>query len=497
MTNSLTEKTSSGFAWLVLQTFGVRGVRMGAQIALAWLLLPEDFGLFGMTMAVAAIAMMPAEGGLQEVLVKRHKRFELWSAPGFWVALAVGLVMSAAMFASAPLVARLFDEPEVIDLIRIAAIAPLIGSLNSVAMAKLNSQMRFRAVAVLGMVKTVVNMGLAVALAALDMGAYSFIIPIPVAQLVHTAGCYALARPQVRLRRAGRRIRYLVRDVGSLYGVLLMRTVGGRVDTASLSIFLVKDRVGLYVFAFNLSMQTMGMVVIQLTNVLLPALSKLDKDPQRQRRAFVRAARTLALVGIPTSLLQCVLADPLVRLIFQPQWLESVAILQILSVGMALRVMAGPSGSLLRAQGRFTALLRYQAVCTPLFALLALAVASTQSAVNVAMAVAGYFSVFAIGQTYLALRAYGRAWGDLGRVFGPACATGFAGAIPAFAASTWLSLHRYSPLFNALVSTVIMLAVCVAVARLVAPDASRELVERLRAFARRGRSAAPATPRAS
>lgn len=488
MPASLTQRTSIGFIWLIIQTVSMRTIRMGGQIVLAYLLLPEDFGLWGMTMSVLVLALAPTERSLREVLVKRHRRFRTWATPGLWLSVMQGLFFASAMFFCAPLIADLYDEPELVGLVRIASLVPLLGSVRTVPFAKLHSAMRFDVLAMVNTTTTAVTMGLAVVLAMFDCGAYSFIVPMPISGAVGLIMLLHFSGYRVEWRLRAKRWKYLLRDTSSRFTMILMGTFSGRSDVMAMSVFLAKHEVGVYVFAFNLSMQTMGVLITSLTNVLLPALSKLEKEPQRQRTAFLRAAQMVCLLGLSTSFLQCVLAEPLIRLVFQPQWLQSVLVLQVLSVGMAMRVSAGPSGALLAAQGRFTTQLKFEVVRTPIALLAALGAATTESIVNVALAVAAINAVFPVILCYISLQRYGSPLRDVVAIYRPALMTAAVGAIPAFALSTWLTLHGHPAWLNAVASLVVMVVLCVPTARLVAPDSSRELVQRLRSLRNRRRN---------
>ena len=58
----------------------------------------------------------------------------------------------------------------------------------------------------------------------------------------------------------------------------------------------------------------------------------------------MRSARQLALVGVPLCLMQVAMADPGIRALFAPKWYPAIPVLQILSLGAALRVLGMPAG---------------------------------------------------------------------------------------------------------------------------------------------------------
>src|SRR5258705_4865335 len=104
----------------------------------------------------------------------------------------------------------------------------------------------------------------------------------------------------------------------------------------------------IYFFAFNLATQTMQVFTQNLIGVLFPALSKLQHNIEHQTRAFLRAAELLALIGVPLCLLQAALAGPAINVLFNSWWAPMIRVLQLLSIGMAVRLVALPRGALIQ-----------------------------------------------------------------------------------------------------------------------------------------------------
>jgi PST family polysaccharide transporter len=243
--------------------------------------------------------------------------------------------------------------------------------------------------------------------------------------------------------------------------------------------------VGVYYFAFNLSLQTAMLLALNLDAVLMPVLSKLKDDVPRQRDAFLSAARAVALVGVPVCFLQAAVAGPAIRLVFDPKWYGAVHVLQVLSVGMALRVVTHPAQTLMRAQGRFATLTWLNAIGAIAFvAVTAVAAAGASDATAaawVALAVAGFFAVEGPGYALAAIRPAGGTWRDVTGIY--AVPLGLAAAA---AAAGWL-VGRLLPAAGGRGVAAVQMAVVggtfaavyVAGVWLIAPPALHDLLGRL------------------
>lgn len=423
-----------GFVWLMGQTVFLRLVTLLGQLALAYYLFEDDFGDVGLAMTVHAFATILQQGGISEVLVKRQKHIDSWSNPAFWMSVVLGISAGALVAVSAPLVARAYGEPDIVPLLYVLAASLIPSALIMVPEAKLNADLRFRTLAGVGAASASAIMILSVVFAMCGLGAMSMVLPRPIVLTVHWIVAMILARPRVLRRPQARRWRYLVGDNLTLVLGKFCLIITHQGDYIILGL-LTSDRVvGVYYFAFGLSMQTMSLVTQSLGNVLFPVLSKLE-DPLRQTQGFIRAARLLALVGVPLCLLQAGVADPVIREVFPKRWLEAIPILQVLSLGMALRLVGSPAGSLFYAQGRFRTVLILN-VCYAIAFLAAVTIgAYWAEAMGVAIGASIYFAILGPVHMYAAVRPGGGTLLDIWRVY----------AVPVFAsafsmgAAMWVS----------------------------------------------------------
>src|SRR5262245_29080672 len=100
---TLTGRTARGFAWLLAQTVVDRLVSASGQLALAWLLRPDDYKLLALVYTVTTFAGLLQQAGLGQVLIQRHAKFARWATPVFWMALTLGVVAGGATAAISPL----------------------------------------------------------------------------------------------------------------------------------------------------------------------------------------------------------------------------------------------------------------------------------------------------------------------------------------------------------------------------------------------------------
>lgn len=427
----LGEKAVKGIVWLLVQTLSTKFLSLGTQLTLAWFLAKEDFGLIGLAFTVTAFVSVFQEAGLKDVLVHRNDRFDRWANAAFWMSAFLGLTGMAATIASAPIAAALYGEARLFGvLLMLSTISPIAG-LMAVPQAQLANRLAFRALSRIGIVSALAGAFLSCLLASAGFGAYAIASGFVCSTTVRLFLLWGAAPYKPKRRLQLNRWKFLANDsfVMLITGVLLTCVFQG--DYIALGLFHDSEVVGLYYFAFSLSAQAVGLFTNNLTQVLFPTLALLKNEPGRQAAAFLRSSKLLALACVPFCLAQAALADPVITLAFPERWHDATPILQVLSIGMAMRSVGSPGGSMMKSQGRFGSIFVVTAVYSVVFMLTVLLAAAYGGAVTVALAASACFLVVGPINLYVALPASHRSWRAIWGIYaGPLLATaGVAGAL--------------------------------------------------------------------
>lgn len=363
----LTTTTARGFMWATGGTLVAKVVAMVGQIALAAILSKEDFGAVALALAIAAFPSVLQSGGIAAVLTHRQAKYRLYVNACFWLSVMLGLVAGLLILAAAAglwQMARFDWAPEFAKssvlpgLLGLAALNCVLSGAGVVAHTTLQVQLRFKLVAALSALVTIMQMCAAVPLAMIGFGPYSVLLATTLGTTFALIIAWWKAHPPIRLDTMHRRRwRYLIRDGSHVLLTNLVWCLSMQGDKLILGKTLGKASVGVYFFANNLSFQTAALLTQNMTTVLFPTFSKLTGDPERQIAAFMRAIRLLAMIGVPLTLAQAACAEPGLRILFGEKWLDAVRPIQWFSVGMAAFVASGVVTSLIQAQGRFHLLL--------------------------------------------------------------------------------------------------------------------------------------------
>jgi len=344
--SSLTAQVVRGAGWNVAGSVAQKALTLGAAIVVARLLTPADYAIAGLAMSVMGIFMTLTAQGFAQALIQQRELTSLACHSVFWAMTVAGLALSGLVIASAPWIARLYSQPALVSAMSVLALTLIVTMIGAVPNALLQRAMRFREVNVIGIIGGVLSAILGIGAAWLGYGYWALIIPgIGATLFVAVRGFWLSGYRPARVFRWN-----ALRDLSpfglSMLGSNLVQYFGDNGDYLIMGRFWLPADFGQYYFAFERSRQPFNLVIGQLSSVFFPAFSRIQADPERMRRAFLRGTSAICLVVFPLHVLLIGLADPLVPWIFGEQWRPAVLVFQVFAAfafvrGIAALVPAG------------------------------------------------------------------------------------------------------------------------------------------------------------
>lgn len=469
----------AGTIWLLLQTLGSKVITLLGQLVLAWLLSPDDFGQIGLAYTITAFASLLINPGIDVILVRRGRRFQLWSTPAFYFSLAAGLLGCLAILIAAPLAARLYGAPQLTGLLAVLAVATPIGSFMLVPTAKLRSELRFGVISLVNVLQSTFQTLLTLAFAFLNFGVYSFVLPMPIVYAISATILWFVARPAVRHRQPLRHWRYLIGDTSYIFSQRVIHTAVSQGDYIVLGALFGAVAVGPYFFAYGIATQAIRLTAGSFQLVLLAGLARFASNSIQQTQAALKATSALALVGTPLCFIQAVLAGPLLRALYGEKWEAAIPLIQLISVGLAFDVASWPVGSLLQSRGQFRFLFYWSVAVAPIFLLAITFGAFVAGSLGVATAVCLYYVMFSPPLAFWTFRASGVAWREIAAVFLRPTAVGLLAAAATGIGVSLTALTGLPPLVQCGLGAVLGVLTMVAGARTITPLLWHDVVARI------------------
>lgn len=394
--NPLTAGGWSGLSFIAANVIG--GL---LYIPLARRLTPAEFGLFAEANLLFLALTLLAEGAVVQVLVQMRGDPDRLARAALWMGTALGLLGTVLCLLGAPLMAAIYDDPELVPLLALMAPGIVLAGIGAVPHARLARELDFRRKTLPETLSVAAGGTAALAAAFAGLGAYSLGLMAVAQPAVSTITAWWVARRRPRwsppsrhdLRRVARLWAGVAAGDAALYARL-------NTDYALTGRLLGADALGLYSVAWATSAGPLLFITAFTGRVSLAVFSRLQHDSPRLRRVFLSAVRVIAAAAIPVFLAAVVLTPELVVVLLGRRWQAAVVPAAVLFGLQLVRTLAGPGASLVLAlgHGRLYALLGLAALPATVLAVLV----GTQGGVT-GVAVAMLLAVGGTSTAYLVI----------------------------------------------------------------------------------------------
>jgi lipopolysaccharide exporter len=350
----LSRPAVGGVLWQGLSFLLGKGFTLVATIVLARLLTPSEFGLVALALVFITFAENVSDLGVAQGLVYFSR--ERQNEDG---ALLLTALSGAGLFllglASAPLIGKLFHEPDVVPMIQVLSGALVLGAVRQVPDALLRRELEFRKRVITEISRAVIQGTVSIALAAAGLGAWAIVWGYVCGSAAWCLSAWLLAdyRPRPGFWRIDRAVTRRLLGYGapaaaqSLLAALIFDVdyliVGGQLGTHAL---------GTYALAFRLPQLLIINVFFVLSTVAFPLYSRARESPERLKRGYLKGLQLQCAYGVAASAGLFMVAPMLVPVVFGQKWAASVAPLEALAIYAGFRALGAGAVDVYKGIGR-------------------------------------------------------------------------------------------------------------------------------------------------
>ncbi len=343
-----------GIAWTGAQMIGSNLFSLAAFVVLGRILSPRDFGLLASATVVVLFLRVLVDAGFSRLIVQRKELTTEHVDTAFWTAIFIGLLFTIALAAAAPLVADVFGQPRLTNIVRALSVIFIFVSFDGTQSALLERRMEFRSQSIRRLVAGLISAIVAIALAYAGAGVWALVAQQLVLEGTTVLVLWTLApwRPRWRFSRSAFRE---LASFGTRYSAsLVLLYLGSNMDNFLIALVLGPVALGYYVIAYRVYIVATEVLVSTVNRVALTTFSRLRHDTTALNSAFVNATTITAFITLPCFTVLGLLAHPMLTTVFGNKWIPSVPVLQILTVAGVIEGQIGFSGNYAVALGHMT-----------------------------------------------------------------------------------------------------------------------------------------------
>lgn len=367
VTRDLKRRTVRGGAITISSQAAKFLLRLGSTAVLARLLTPADFGLIAMVTVITGFVEMFKDAGLSMATIQRERITHAQVSTLFWINVALSFLIMLVIAAMAPAIAWFYGEPRLLWITIALAGTMIFGGLAVQHQALLRRQMLFGRLAAVEICSMAAGVITAIVLARQGYTYWSL-----VAMTAATAASTALLSfllsgwvPGLPVKKSG--VRELLKFGGNLTGFSFINYFARNGDNFLIGWWWGPGPLALYSKAYGLLLLPIHQINGPVSNVVTPALSRLQNRPDEYRRYYYRAIEAIACLGMPLVCYSAVMADELVLVLLGDQWNGSVPLFRALLPFALVGTLNVAPGWVYVSLGRASRQLRWAMVSTPVY----------------------------------------------------------------------------------------------------------------------------------
>ncbi|MBW9122385.1 lipopolysaccharide biosynthesis protein [Microbacterium trichothecenolyticum] len=363
---NLAHRASRGIVVTMGGMWGKTLIQLAAIMLLGRLLSPEDFGLVAMVTAISGIIDLVRDFGLTGAIIQAREISERAWRSLFWLALGLGVLLGGILAACAPLIADLYDEPQLVLITLVIAPSLIVNGLTMPLQARATRELKFALLARIDVVSMVGGVAAAITGGLLGWGYWSLILLVGTGLVVRLVMLWVALRPRPGWPRIHRDVVPLVSRGGSIFGAELLNYVERNADTVIIGQQLGPSVLGQYSRAYALFLMPLQQLNGPIGRVALPVLSKLQDDGDRYRRYIRGALLVIGYLTLPTYAILATVSEPLFAILLGPGWEQAAVLFSILAIAGIAQGIGKVRGWLFITMGRSHQQLLYDLVARPL-----------------------------------------------------------------------------------------------------------------------------------
>lgn len=333
-------------------------------IVLARLLSPEDFGLLAMVSPLVAFVYLFQDFGLGNATVQRDKIEEREINAFFWINVTCGIVFGLLVALMSPLVGLYYHDPRVVPICKACGLLIFVTSLAHQQSAILQRRMAFNKIALVNISGVVSGLVTALVCALLFRNYWALYFGLLAGAAVATAGSWVATGWRPSFPKFVPGIKDMLHFGAGVMGFNLSNFLARNMDNILIGRAWGDRELGMYDRAYKLLLFPLQRMVWPLGSVMVPLLSRLQFEPEKYRKVFLKVPAQVTLAVWPGIVWAFMFSHEIIPLLLGEKWMETADIFAPLGLAAFLQVLLTPVGWLFISQGRSGEYARWGAVHT-------------------------------------------------------------------------------------------------------------------------------------
>lgn len=343
------KEAAKGVGWMGSLRILSRLLTLLKTAILARLLVPAQFGIFGIVTLAIALFEILTETGINTVLIQEDEDIKPFIDTAWVISILRGIFISLLVCLVALPLAKFFSSLQAAKFLLFASLIPLTRGFINPSIIKFQKDLEFKKEFNLRFGILVVESLVAVVGVFWTRSVASLIFALLVGTGLEVILSFIFCQPRPRFAWESQRAKKIISRGKwvTLTGIFSYFVDQG--DDAVVGKILGMNSLGLYQMAYKISNLPFTEITDVFSRVTFPVYSKISKDKERVKKAFRKTLLVTALFVIPGTAIIFFFPETIIKIVLGEKWLGAAQALKILALFGLSRAIGGAVGPILFA----------------------------------------------------------------------------------------------------------------------------------------------------
>ena len=327
--------------WDFLGKISNQIIAFGVSVILTRLLLPAEFGIIGIALALVSFSAIFYDFGLKASIIQADAISQKQLSTIFFLNLLGGVILFLLCFSFSGLIERFYKINGLANVIIAVGLLLIINATASLPIGLLSRKLQFKKIAFVNLTGAFAGGIVAVIMAYHGWGVWSLIANTLINAVIVLIGVFFISAWKPSLIFDLKSVKPLWNFGSTVFGIEILESVFSRIDVFLIGKVFQATTLGFYTRAQSLDNMVKQFSSGSLIAVVLPYFSRIKEDKQALNAYYQQSLHLIAMASLFFTGLLYVTSIDLFTLLFTNKWSFSGELFQIIALaGFAYPVSA-------------------------------------------------------------------------------------------------------------------------------------------------------------
>lgn len=327
-------------------------ITLVVSLTLARLITPAAYGLMAIAQVIISILQVFVDSGLGVALVQKKEADALDFSSVLFCNIAMCSCLYLLLFLSAPLISRIYRQPELIAVVRAVGVVVVIAGIRSTLQAYVERNLQFKKMFFATLIATLISGTVGMVMAFNDFGVWSIVTMNIVHAVVTTIVLWFSVKWRPKLQFSVERLKPLINYGSKILGSGLITSLYGNSRQLLVGSFYTTSDLAYYNKGNSFPNNLVPTIQASITSVLLPVIAKRQDNLEEVKLLTGKAVSVLSVLLWPMMMGLAACSETFVRLVLTEKWLPCVPYMQLFCLEAAIWPISSLYVNTIRAIGR-------------------------------------------------------------------------------------------------------------------------------------------------